>query len=552
MKALVVERARRGSPRCRTCPSRSAATARRCSRSWRRLSTRSTSRSPRASSSPARRRSPTSSARRESAACSSRTPTPQGPWSGPGMQGLGVSRDGCLAERAVVRDALVVPVPGGGRSGTRGRLRHRGRVRLAAADLCARPCARARQSSSSARPARSARSRCRRRSMLGAGRVVAAGRRPDALARAKELGADAVVRLDEADDLARRLPGGLRGSRPVARHRSPLGRAARGCARGGGAVRPRRPDRPVGGRRRRRSRPAWCAGSRSTSSATRPSPSSTTCSPAGTESSSSTPLPGGSGSTSSACRSRRQSRPGGDSAKEPTRSSSCVPERPRDGGRLCARLRGGLERVERRRGRRPARRRLRRGAGHGRPVHDCAVRPACRAPDPRGTCRRPRRSAARRLRRARGPRSSKRASPDRRPTPRSRWPPGRWRPRHGARLRRRHRLRALAGRVGVRAGPLRRRRALRREVSRSQSFRSSRARSTGGRRTGARSSSPWWARSCSSSGRPTATARDRSRLLRSGARRWPGNLCSATGACTGSASSTWPRSVSRSFSATGS
>ena len=38
--------------------------------------------------------------------------------------------------------------------------------------------------------------------LLGAGRVVAAGRRPEALERARELGADAVVRLDEVDDLA--------------------------------------------------------------------------------------------------------------------------------------------------------------------------------------------------------------------------------------------------------------------------------------------------------------------------------------------------------------
>jgi NADPH2:quinone reductase len=38
--------------------------------------------------------------------------------------------------------------------------------------------------------------------LLGAGRVVAAGRRPEALERAAECGADATVRIDEVDDLA--------------------------------------------------------------------------------------------------------------------------------------------------------------------------------------------------------------------------------------------------------------------------------------------------------------------------------------------------------------
>lgn len=38
--------------------------------------------------------------------------------------------------------------------------------------------------------------------LLGAGRIVAAGRRPEALERARRLGADAVVSLEEADDLA--------------------------------------------------------------------------------------------------------------------------------------------------------------------------------------------------------------------------------------------------------------------------------------------------------------------------------------------------------------
>ena len=118
-----------------------------------------------------------------------------------GMQGLGVSRNGCLAERAVVRDALVVPVPGeadpalAGGCGIAGvsawlPLTVRAPVRegetvlvLGATGTLGAVAVQAAK-------------------LLGAGRVVAAGRRPDALARAKELGADAVVRLDEVDDLA--------------------------------------------------------------------------------------------------------------------------------------------------------------------------------------------------------------------------------------------------------------------------------------------------------------------------------------------------------------
>jgi NADPH2:quinone reductase len=51
--------------------------------------------------------------------------------------------------------------------------------------------------------------------LLGAGRVVAAGRDAEALARASELGADATVRLDNAGDLADRLRDACGGDGPT-------------------------------------------------------------------------------------------------------------------------------------------------------------------------------------------------------------------------------------------------------------------------------------------------------------------------------------------------
>jgi NADPH2:quinone reductase len=50
--------------------------------------------------------------------------------------------------------------------------------------------------------------------ILGAGRVVAAGRRPEALERARRLGADAVVSLDEEEDLAAALAEACGGEGP--------------------------------------------------------------------------------------------------------------------------------------------------------------------------------------------------------------------------------------------------------------------------------------------------------------------------------------------------
>jgi len=114
--------------------------------------------------------------------------------------GMGVSRDGGLAERLAVREDVLVPLPEGtdpvlagalGIAGVAGWLpvAYRAPVRegetvlvlgaTGTVGLVALQAAR----------------------LLGAGRIVAAGRRAEALERARRLGADAVVSLEE-DDLA--------------------------------------------------------------------------------------------------------------------------------------------------------------------------------------------------------------------------------------------------------------------------------------------------------------------------------------------------------------
>ena len=84
--------------------------------------------------------------------------------------------------------------------------------------------------------------------LLGASRVVAAGRNPRGLARAAELGADATVRLGEAGDLAERVPRGGRRRRRLRRDRRPaVGRAGRRRDGGRQALHAPRRARPVGG-----------------------------------------------------------------------------------------------------------------------------------------------------------------------------------------------------------------------------------------------------------------------------------------------------------------
>ena len=105
--------------------------------------------------------------------------------------------------------------------------------------------------------------------LLGAGRVVAAARNPEALERARGLGADAIVRATGDGRPGRGAPRGG-GRRRVRRGARP----AVGAARGGrprrhGAVRPAGPARASRRAPRRRSRRRSCGPRRSTSSATR-------------------------------------------------------------------------------------------------------------------------------------------------------------------------------------------------------------------------------------------------------------------------------------------
>ena len=84
--------------------------------------------------------------------------------------------------------------------------------------------------------------------LLGAGRVVAAGRSAAGLERAAHHGADATIRLDETRDLERGVQGGIRRCRPVVRVRSAVGRAGRSCRPRRCAPSHDRQSRPVGGR----------------------------------------------------------------------------------------------------------------------------------------------------------------------------------------------------------------------------------------------------------------------------------------------------------------
>ena len=93
--------------------------------------------------------------------------------------------------------------------------------------------------------------------LLGAGRVVAAGRDAARLGRSRELGADAVVHLGEATDLQQAFRGRLSRRRPERRHRPPVGRAGTRGDRGRAAKRADREPRPVR-RWGSRSPPRWC------------------------------------------------------------------------------------------------------------------------------------------------------------------------------------------------------------------------------------------------------------------------------------------------------
>jgi NADPH:quinone reductase len=124
--------------------------------------------------------------------------------------GLGVKRDGALAERAAVAEATLTPVPEGadaelavalGVAGMAGWLPLAWRAPVRAGDTVLVLGATGTAGLVAVQAAR----------MLGAGRVVAAGRNPERLERAAEVGADETVRIGETGDLAgalRRACGG--------------------------------------------------------------------------------------------------------------------------------------------------------------------------------------------------------------------------------------------------------------------------------------------------------------------------------------------------------
>jgi NADPH:quinone reductase len=118
--------------------------------------------------------------------------------------GLGLKRDGCMAERVAVPEELLVDVPAGADPALAGAL---GIAGLAGwIPVASRAPVREGETvlvlGATGTAGRIALQAAR---LLGAGRVVAAGRDAAALARAEELGADASVRIDQADDLAAAL-----------------------------------------------------------------------------------------------------------------------------------------------------------------------------------------------------------------------------------------------------------------------------------------------------------------------------------------------------------
>lgn len=118
--------------------------------------------------------------------------------------GLGIARDGTLAERAVVAEERLVPLPDDvdtelavacGIAGIAGWLSVTWRARTGPGDRVLVLGATGIVGLVAVQAAR----------LAGAERVVAAGRRAELLARARELGADATVELTDADDLAEKL-----------------------------------------------------------------------------------------------------------------------------------------------------------------------------------------------------------------------------------------------------------------------------------------------------------------------------------------------------------
>jgi NADPH:quinone reductase len=127
--------------------------------------------------------------------------------------GLGRTRDGTLAERAVVGEEVMVPVPDEiapalagacGTAGLSGWLAVTWRARVSPEDQVLVLGATGTVGMAALQAAK----------LLGAERVVAAGRRPEGLDLAAELGADATVNL-ETDELAKEFREATRGDGPT-------------------------------------------------------------------------------------------------------------------------------------------------------------------------------------------------------------------------------------------------------------------------------------------------------------------------------------------------
>jgi NADPH:quinone reductase len=127
--------------------------------------------------------------------------------------GLGIGRNGAMADRVAVGDAIAADVPDGadpalagalGIAGLAGWLPVASRAPIAEGDTVLVLGATGTVGLVAVQAAR----------LLGAARVVAAGRDPDGLARAERLGADATVRLDETDDLAAAFKAAFDGKGP--------------------------------------------------------------------------------------------------------------------------------------------------------------------------------------------------------------------------------------------------------------------------------------------------------------------------------------------------
>ena len=128
--------------------------------------------------------------------------------------GLGIARDGTLAERAVVAEDRLVPVDDAvppetavacGIAGIAGWMSVTRRAHVRAGDRVLVLGATGIVGFVAVQAAR----------LAGADRVVAAGRRPERLARAREAGADAAVELTDRDDLAEALAEACGGDGPT-------------------------------------------------------------------------------------------------------------------------------------------------------------------------------------------------------------------------------------------------------------------------------------------------------------------------------------------------